>query len=464
MARKKNTSFQGVSVYDTDVDSPTFRRAVENITGDVALTYDRLTGENGETNTINHSAPQDGRGASLRVPLVNQYIGRNIGLTSPSGKDTSGGTGRTIVLPYIVFVPSGETNLSIRVWIDSLDSNFVYQSGWRCEIRNSSTNAVEDSQDMGWIQESDGTFRIDANFESVGSGLKLIFISVDTGRINDYFTGTTVGVADIGRLISCSIYCPGRRMGSLAPVINESNDYGVTAPASGSGVSVTPFDASMFAGPNLYDPIDGYTLSRLNRSINGLLEYTTGFPAGGNNTYTHVDSGASNPTASRFHAPTRAPYTSQGTPDFPLWAESFGSFIASGFFSVNLAEPPTSGMLQWYAPWPITTAIVYASQVPVQFPDFPSSSSTLRVSMLLGSEGSATAANWTVRVLTGAGSASAVPASIDATNDFWVGTATAVPFTGDASDFLSVGTSRTGAKTGIGEVCVLAACAYYVRQ
>src|SRR5574337_1522366 len=105
MARKKNSSFQGATVFDTDVDAPSFQRVVENTVGDVALIFDKVTGSNGETSTIIHTGASD-RGARLGVPIVNQFIGKSINLTNPVfSKATNGGLGETWLLWPVFLVP-----------------------------------------------------------------------------------------------------------------------------------------------------------------------------------------------------------------------------------------------------------------------------------------------------------------------------------------------------------------------
>jgi hypothetical protein len=452
MARKKNSAFVGVSVFDTDVDAPTFGRAIENTVGDVALVHDMLTGENGETNTINHSG--DGRGAPLRVPLVNQFIDREIDLTAPATKDTNGGDGETMLLPYVVFVPPGEENIVFRFYMSTSDRLF---SEGQMQLVVTDTSLVEEHRvEMSAFDEGGYNYRVSGNLVGVTPGLKIMSVRLRT----DLVIGIG-GDVPMGRIISCSIFSGARRLGQRSPRIEQDLPWGVTEPAATEGVAHVSFDEAMFGGSPTNEPIDAFITAHTNRNINGILEYTTGWPAGDNADYYHVDDSASNPTKSRFHAHTRSLYASEPEVAFPLWCQSFGAFLSAGKFVVDLAQPPTIGMLGWYAPWPISTGLQTFVSLPCLFPDFQSSSSRLKCAVLIGSDASAAVGNWTITCATSAGSASATPTACDGANTLWLASISAIPFTGDASDLIEIKTQRAGAKGGIGELCVLSVCVYY---
>jgi hypothetical protein len=114
MARKKSASFVGVPVRDADVDAPSYTRDLGNIVGDVALTFDKMTGQNAEPNVIVHDGGS-GTGARLHIPLVNQYVGRSLMLTAPSGKGSAGGPGVTRLLSYPIHLCPGEDRLFVEM-------------------------------------------------------------------------------------------------------------------------------------------------------------------------------------------------------------------------------------------------------------------------------------------------------------------------------------------------------------
>src|SRR5687767_10002253 len=101
MARVKNSSFQGATTFDTEVHAPSFTRVLKTAQGDAALIYDKVTGRNSEANTINREGDA-GRGAKLRIPLVNQCVNANLAWTA-SLLQTN-----IAVVMCPIFIPTGQ--------------------------------------------------------------------------------------------------------------------------------------------------------------------------------------------------------------------------------------------------------------------------------------------------------------------------------------------------------------------
>lgn len=474
MARKKSTTFQGATILDTDVDAASYQRVIENAVGDVALVFDKVTGQHGETSTIIHDG-STGRGARLGIPIVNQYIGRGLNLYgTPPAKGGNGGAGTFWIWCAPVFLVPGETTLQIEMSarFNKPASDLKLQvQVFSTSFASEATSAMDSTAGRG---EPDSVFACSLSGLTAGA-VHYVAISIDTSTLKDFEVGFLSYVRIRPRMTFS-----GRRVGldfpngiARAPALRATSDFGIFSPAATEGVAHRNFDAAMF-GTQL--AIDGYTTAGLNRNLNGLLEYVTGYPAGGNATYTQIDqdgagvADATDPARVRFESHARALfgggsplYASEPQIAFPIWCECFGAFQGNdGKFAVDLAEPPSNGMIRWYAPWPISTAALAIRSIPCLMPDFQSTSSTLTAHILIGSDANANVGNWAFQIQTTTGnSASVAPVACSVANTLWRVSITGIPFTGDNLEQVSIVSSRTGAKTGIGELCVIGACLYF---
>lgn len=458
MARKKNAAFAGASPFEVDVDALTLKATIENAVGDVALIHDRVTGQNGHSaaDTINHTG--GGRGSLLGGALWNQWIGRDLGYTGVgSGKDAVPGPIWLCAMP--VFIPDGEEGNTFEVEVVA-DLNF----SWYTPVIRLTTSAgvaidVQALVEVG-VGATAGHIIYRATFDAPATQLILVFLEADTSKQG----------ASAGSLYSWSggffrIGNPG-----TASRNTSGSTVGVTTPSATEGVAHVDLEAGLFV---LGDAIDGYTVSRLNRNINGLEEYLTGWPAAGNADYVHVDhDGAgvaddADPARSRFHAHTRSLYASEPEIDFVLWAEAFGAFAQDGGAVVDVAaSPPTAGMLSWFAPYPLAVALTTIRRLILRYPDFQTSSSRLKWAILVGSDQTADLSNWQVGI-TGPGTAAASPGAAFAVGGsstvLALATGTALAFTGDGITTTAVNTERTAGvfDTGRDEIFVLGACLYF---
>jgi hypothetical protein len=469
VARKKNSTFTGATIYDTDVDAPTFKRVIESTVGDVALIFDKVTGQNSEASTIIHDGSAD-RGAKLNVPIVNQYVGHslNLGGTIPA-KGGNGGAGTFWIWCAPVFISADSTDVSVEIG-GQFDSP-VADLNPQVQVFSTSFVSESTSRMTAFIAQGEPDTMYRGIVNAMPHGVHYVAVSVDTSTLRDV---TAIGLLNYVRIrpyvqMGSRIDQDGpiNASGAAAIALRAANDFGIFTPSATEGVAHRNFDASMFAD---LESIDGYTLAGLNRNLNGLFEYVSGYPAGGNATYTQVDhdgSGvpdATNPARVRFEYHSQALYGStEPQIAFPIWCECFGAFEGNdGKFAVNLAQPPTAGMLAWYAPWPIATTSMGLRSVPLLMPDFQSGTSALKAHVLIGSDASAAVGSWTFQIQTTTGnSATVAPTACDGTNTLWKCEISSIPFTGDALEQVTLVSARTGAKGGIGELCIIGIALYF---
>jgi hypothetical protein len=454
MARKKNATFQGVSPFDVDVDALTKRSVLESICGDLALISDKATGQNAEASTCNHGGTA-GRGSLLGVPLVNQYVGRTLFVDYSAGgavSDKDGGTGPTLVWVAPIFIAPGETQIVVDVGVQGqrIPPMVAY-------VR-STAFAVVGADRVLLEQVGDGLLR--ARITGLTSGLRILCVEANTDgwASNGDFGGVVFDFQSISVHVDRD-----RRRGvppHAAPL--STSPFGVTAPGATEGFVDPAFDAALF-GEGL--PVHGYLTAGLNRWINGLYEYVTGYRAGGNATRTLVDhDGAGafddvDPARSRALAHTRSLYAAEPEVAWPLWSEGFGAFKLDGGLVVNATTSPTYGMLEWFAPWPNTASAQAIRQLRMQMPDFQTSSSRLKWAVLCGVD-SGTVSNWSARVSAG-GATSVVAFTAIAGTKLALATGTALAFTADSLVDVVVGTVKSGALGAADECVPLGACLYF---
>lgn len=469
MTRLKNPAFVGVSIADTDAGHASYRRAVLNAVADTALVYDMVTGENAEPNTITHEG--GGRGAPLNIPWVNQVINKSISLTTPTTPGDNGGNGVTAILSYIVYVPAGATEMNILMGIN-LQEDWT-DASWKVRLTDTGRESpptpfsvVETKTMAEYFDSYAGHSVLSAFFDGLAPATYLVEVLLNTADV--------VGATNIGRLRSVIIMGRyGRTTGQSPPILDELT-YGVSTPAAAEGVRFIDLPTEMFEdGQDM--AIDGYTLTRLVRNQNGLREYITGYPPGGQ-PYTHEDQtgagapDATNPARSRFLAHTRSRYPDEGQVPFPVWSECLGAFKTDEKkFAVDLAEPPTVGMLDWFAPWPVDGTQRALHRVFVRFPDFLEGNTTSRLAgaVLLGTARAGAidlTSAWEIRLHTaalGASFVSPLPADGTTSSTLWIARFSAVLFNPDANQKIEIEIRRTGAKTTVDEICVIAGAMWF---
>ena len=463
MARKKNAAFVGASILDVDVDALTYTHTMANACGDTARIFDRVTGQNAHSasDTINHDGTA-GRGSLLGVPIAAQWIGRNISVTSPAaGKD--GSVGQTWLIATPVFIPPGETALTVEVvgtFLQDLQLKAYFKtSAWaqvgdQLEVTLADKGSIKGNSVDAWR----------GSFTGLPSGLCYFFIEATTLAASTGDPGEG-GVA-FASLYSWGLYA--RRKKAVADVAarRASNIFGVTTPGATEGMANVSFDGALFANR---EALHGYLTAYENRNQNALEEYITGWPCGGNASYTHVDHDgaaapdASDPARSRFMAHTRSLYAAEPEIAWPLWCEAFGAFKTDGGLVVDAVQPPTLGMLKWYAPWSSSGALTTMRRLQMQYPDFQSAASRLKVACLVGFD-TGTIGDWDVTTGGVTAAFSTTFSGMPSGNCLAVATGTGLAFTGDsqaAHNLALVKTRATGLARAIKSCTLLGSCLYF---
>lgn len=476
MTRIKSSSPEGVRISDVDVDAPTFERGTESTLGDLALAFDKVTGSNGEA-PVNHDGT-DGMGALLGIPYINQQIGRSIFIDG-GGSAKDGGGGATYLCACPLYLPAGETEVVADVL-----SDFDFATPGLSPVaymRNVSDFSVAGDDERvaftenGFANDDDGVAGVmyRARIKGLTGGqLYLFFIEVQT--LAAVVDGITF------RLHSLCVH-PGRarRRGlrTATPAARgDTSPIPVTAATALEGLAHVNFDDDLLDDDN--DALNGYLLVNGNRNANGLWEYVSGWPAGSNAAYVQEDQdsgGAAddvNPNRSRFFAHTLSQYGTEAEVDFPLWAECFGAFKVAGGLVTNapaIGSSPTSGMLNWFAPWPTDEAQQIIRRLEVMNPDFRNGgNSRLRWAILAGFD-SGTIGNWSGAVSTDTAGSVAVAFAVvpNAPNGSGAEKLALCQddvqnFAPDAFETFNVITTKTsGSQAAVDELVILGVCFWF---
>jgi hypothetical protein len=473
MARHVSSSFTGVRIEDTDRGAPTFKRVISNVCGDAALLYDQLTGRNGETDTINHGGTA-GRGALMRIQLANQYIGRSLNiLDSSGGKD--GGEGDTNIIAVPIFVPSGETaNIIVELFMTIDQGNRDRLQG-RGILATSDGSAITeiDAQALKFESFALGMTRVWTKVSASAAGLHYLFVRMTTS-VEAPSSGAPYDVP-VGTLHSGSVRHDTPIQSTGVGALKSTAPFSVWTPSSTQGLGHRNFDAGMFADDAANH---AYLTTGADRNLNSIIEYTTGWPAGGNASYTQVDhdsggsADSSNPARSRFHAGTQSLETSEAEFDFPLICEALGAFKHDGGLVVEVATPPavpTYGMLDWFAPYSTDTARQTIHKTMITWPDFQTSTSRLKVAVLVGSDAAADVTDFTItlnkatgRVTLGNPFGAGTIGALDGTNRYWVATGAPTNFSPDTTEMIELEIQKTtGSFQATNQAVILGWCLYF---
>ena len=490
MARQKSASFTGVRIEDADPASPTRKRALRDVCGDLALIHDRVTGQNSHSSAdlIDHNGTA-GHGALLGIPLWNQYFGRRLTVwASPGPATKDGGEGETNILAVPFFLPGGVSssegkNLMLELFVsfdapnpDALQPHVVIydDSGW--------TEMVREPLGIDTRRRAGGQSRLfcDLSTKLTSGGTYVLFVRMTPFAVPDHdgsegtpasvttTAGDGTGTVNVGTLHSVCLRST--RVGDAvnAPQRLSTSPFSVWTPASTEGMGHRDFDAGMFADRYAFN---ARALIGADRNANALIENLRGWPAGGNASYTHIDhdsggsADSSNPARSRFSAHTRSLYAAEPEIEFPIFIDAFGAFKTDGGMVIEASNTPTYGMLDFYAPWPVQTASQSVRHVEVIWPDFQTASSRLKALVLVGSDGARAdvGTDWTASIRTAAGTtACGAFSALDGDNLYWWASASAIAFSSDTQASVELLLEKTaGALEEVQQIVLLGWCVYF---
>jgi hypothetical protein len=445
MARRKNSSFVGAPLGDVVRDASIYARVIDNAAGDFALVYDKITGENGEANTINHSGATD-RGCPLRLPAGSQTIARELALYGAA----------TEAEFYILVIPVlfPKTGIS-ESWTLELDVDLrVANQQIECDVM-SSTWALTSGAYVGQ--------RVVSNVAGADRYRRVVF-----DLVIDQTAAATWRYIAVRAPLYLTDLDPGARIEGwrLFPTWRTtSGANGLTnvgAAASGNPFPTNTMTPSVMAGDSIDAamtaadaPLDPWVLTRINRSINTLWEYLTGLPAPGNNSI----------TVSQTRDHNRTSFTAEPLIEFPLCSVALGCMRVSSvttktdFLGTLSAASPIRGPIDWVR-YPQTTAaneVASISSASVRFPSFKDTGTTdLDIVILALDYSTAGAGTWQARLTTGSGVSAWTAFTQLGTTNLWSCMISGNTFSGGVENLASIAVrNTTGGSIGGRELLVL---------
>lgn len=416
MARRRGTTFTGSPPPDTGRGSSIYQRWLAAVADDAGLLWDKLTGQNGEPDPINHSGGGTLRGAPICMPLACQSINRSIGLIGSTKSPTL-----TYILAVPVFVPDdGNQTYRLEVNVSFSAANPVF-----VEVRDSTwsaffgpTPAVAIAPYASWNL-------------TLSPGVQYVLVSTTTAVDARYILDW-----------------------SLTPVITHGDGAGVTAISGASiGDAIPVGSIAPASWIDIYDeqvqadgPLDAFVLTRLNRNINGMLEYVMGGSVPGNLNYSTSPSRRNN----------RSTFTNEAVIETPCACIAFGGVESTGAPAIDVATG--DGLADWFAPFPAAATTPTGAYVGGEASTMSpyAVAGTLRARVLASS----TAGTPTMVSATVNGSAAFNFVRLGSSN-FYEAFITSVPFSAGASTMRPNQVRITKATPVVlGEISILGLCVY----
>jgi hypothetical protein len=381
MAIVKNDAFKGSPVYDLDSGAPTLARSIKHAQGDVAGTLAHLT-DSTDPLHIDHSG--GARGALLGIPWVSQNIDITLSLDAGGAKN-GGDTTVPQLFPYLLRIPPGEDGFVVEV-----AANLINAPQTNPRVRVSlKTDFTAPGSSLGLDFPLTGVPSLIR--DDIDTDRPTIFAARITGLLADFVIVTLMfdysGGGSVGDVVIRSLRDP---VDVRVPVAAAANVAGVVAPTSTAALFHQPMDETIFADG---EGLTGWHTSRIDRNVNGLLEFSTASPAGKNPTYTHTESALRNPTRDRFRAFTRKTFALEPIPVIPIASVNFGGINSSGYL-VDPANGTSVATRRGYAPYPTSAGGSEVASMAMHMPDVPTTPSVLQWAVLLG-QSDTTSFGWT---------------------------------------------------------------------
>lgn len=366
MARRKGTTFTGATGIDTDKGAPIYRHWAQAVADDLALIYDKLTGQNGETSTIDHRG--GGRGCPLSLPLANQTMDRVIDIAPGSvGKYF----GDTYLIAVPVFVPQGEGPL-YRIEVERTYGRPDFRLF--VEVRDSSWALTVGPSPMTRTTVGASGNLFSASIQ-LSAGLNFVTVKILAADLSSTLAGSMLQ----GWRLYPDVYENAPDSSVATGVMLEGNSAdGNQYPASTS-LSSGWFD---FYDEQFTDSsevgLDPYFLTRANQQVNALLEYVMGGIVPGNFTRQLTTEWRNN----------RAVFAAEPEIDFSLCSIALGSCLTDGQSQINAGS--TQGMLSWAAPQlqaGVTPTSQAVSRLSLMVPRFATATPRTKACILAASNG-----------------------------------------------------------------------------
>ena len=382
MAVVKSTSFQGSPMVDVDPDVETWQRVLRNAQGDIAGTLDDLTSTAAATPIVHGGV---GNGSLLGIPWVSQCLDRTLDFDTGGAKD--GGATDTVFHPWFVVVEPGETSVVVEITIGNatLAANFANRFVPRLRFCQAADFDTAGGAVLETTMTVSGSLRLRLSATVTGittPGLYLAIFMIESISTSDSVSELTC------ELVDCVIRKKRnkRRRGDV--VRDETNPTPVQAPTGATSLFHQSMDETLFG---VGDAMTGWHTSRLDRNINGLMEFMTGSPAGTNEDYTHTEDALINPTTPRFNAPNRKVHSSHPLPVIPIVSHCHGGIKRTGGYLVSPSTPASVAARRAFAPYPLVVTELDYGGLTVRVPDVPSGK--LSWAILVGQSNAAGFAN-----------------------------------------------------------------------
>jgi hypothetical protein len=371
------------------------------------------------------------------MPLAAQHIGRSIVVDSSLGTD-----GYYYILAVPVFVRTGETGrYRLIVDVTPFGSDPV-----TLEVRDTSwaltVNPTPGETINGTIALTSGglvELRRSWTFDRATTGIHYILVK-RLCRVDDIDATLFDWALDHQRTGA----------GSSNGILID----GTTAQGSPYGAlsSFTPstvldfFDEEVATG----GPLNGFVTSRLNRKLSGLWEYVTGSRVPGNVAYQSVTTMNNN----------QATWTAEALLEFPMACVAVGSSNDLTNAKKTGAGSAMSGWIR-YPNTQSTTASSFCTTL-LQMPSFRTSTSDLKVEVLMESIDGDSLANWRFNAIRvgGVSSADVAPTQLGSSR-WWRAQITGIPFTASAVNEIQVRIKHTTAGAIVDDVQLTGVCVYF---
>lgn len=299
MTRPTRSAPQGVPIYDVDPEAPTKRSWLRKAREDLNLAHDIATGKNSPPAVLDHTGP--GNGSLLGIPL--NGLGNRWDFEARAGFESA----QNYILAKLFYKPVGETEIAAMF---RGSGPYIDPTGYRFVVVDVTTGTqavntafVYDATRSTYYAVSRGELPADP-----GSGTERLYLAYIQATLGE----TSRSIYDDLQLFHLrGPYAAGglaRPSRASFAQVNTGAGLGDSAcldftdmDSAHLGDTDNDYDSATLATLEEYGfPVDGFTVTRLAEDQNGLMEYVTGAPAGGNGSYALQDDSSADPLETAF--------------------------------------------------------------------------------------------------------------------------------------------------------------------